>query len=391
MTDSMRIAIIVATYLAIPLAGISVDIYTPSLPFIAHDFFVTSGLAQDTVMSYVLGFALGQIFSGPVTDAKGRRRPIIVGLSFYVLATIFILGVHHISWLILWRLVQGLSVALLSVSVRAILSDLFEGTAYRQAAQWLTVIWAIGPIVAPWIGAQLQAHFGWRASFVGLLSYASVLLVFFICVYPDTSGEKRPLRVRHFIEDYRLLLSAPVFVWGTVLLGILYAVLLMFTLVAPFVVEGSLHLPVIVYGNVALMLGCAWFLGNSINHFLSSRTARKSLWIFSVVLIFSLVFVVLTAVRPASLALLSMPTLVIVFFCAILFSVFVGATLSRFPQVPGTANGLLFSGVWVVCSVIGWVVTHCRLHTEFSLAVLYLVLLLCCASIYFKKLHRVTA
>ena len=157
------------TFLAnffVPLAGISTDIYLPSLPAMAHHFLVSKAFVQITVTTYGVGMGLMQFIAGPVSDALGRKKLFIGALLTQIIAILVILNAQSIILIIVMRLFQGVGAAFLIVPARAILNDCFSGEQLKKQFNYITISFAMGPILGPFIGSYLQQYFDWHACFI---------------------------------------------------------------------------------------------------------------------------------------------------------------------------------------------------------------------------------
>src|SRR5579884_527953 len=107
-----------------PLAN---DMYVPSLPALSHDLSATTAQAQMTLSAFILGLALGQVIAGSISDARGRRWPLLIGVAAYALVSLFCIVTPSIIALILLRFVQGVAGAAGVAIALAIVSDLYVG------------------------------------------------------------------------------------------------------------------------------------------------------------------------------------------------------------------------------------------------------------------------
>lgn len=183
-TGSLALTILLGVLTA--LGPLSTDMYLPSLPAIATYFGATSGAAQLTLSSYLVGFALGLPIYGPLSDRRGRKTVMMVGLSLYGLASLLAALSPSLAVLIACRFVQGFGAAGPLVIARAIVRDLYEG---RQAGQQLArmgSIMGVVPAIAPILGVGLELTFGWRANFVMSFVLVAALAFWALAKLPET-------------------------------------------------------------------------------------------------------------------------------------------------------------------------------------------------------------
>ena len=174
------------------IAPLSTDMYLPGLPAMMADFAVSPSMIQLTLTASMAGMAASQIISGPVSDKKGRRRPLFLGMAIFSLSSLACILSHTIYWLLLFRFIQGFSGGAGIVIARAIARDLCRGTALTKLFSMLMLVNGLAPILAPVIGGQILRFSSWRGIFWLLVSIGIVLAV---CAWlmPETLPQKRRL------------------------------------------------------------------------------------------------------------------------------------------------------------------------------------------------------
>ena len=156
---------------------LSMDMYLPGLPSMARDLSAPAWAAQLTITASMIGLAGGQLIAGPISDALGRRRPLLAGLAAYM-ATSLLCAVAANIWLLLgFRVIQGAAGAAGIVIARAIVRDLHTGIAAARFLALLMLVNGLAPILAPLVGGQLLQVTDWRGIFVVLAAIGAVLLV----------------------------------------------------------------------------------------------------------------------------------------------------------------------------------------------------------------------
>jgi DHA1 family bicyclomycin/chloramphenicol resistance-like MFS transporter len=151
------------------------DLYLPGLPDLARDLGVTTAGAQTTFTATIVGLGLGQVVAGPIGDALGRRRPILVGLVVFTLSSAACALADSLVLVSLCRLVQGLSGAAGIVLGRAMVRDEFDDLEAARMYSSLAAILSIGPIVAPAIGGAIMLVTSWRGIFWFLALFGALL------------------------------------------------------------------------------------------------------------------------------------------------------------------------------------------------------------------------
>ncbi|MGH2872160.1 MAG: multidrug effflux MFS transporter [Solirubrobacteraceae bacterium] len=187
-----RVQIVVLAALS-AFGPLSLDMYLPGLPALTHDLHSTASAAQLTITACMLGLGVGQLVAGPLSDARGRRGPLLAGIAAYSASSIACALSPSIAVLVAARLVQGMAGGVGIVIARAIVRDLTGGAAAARMFALLMGITGVVPVCAPLIGGQLLLVTSWRGIFLVLAAIGLPLLAA-TAVYLD---ETLPPAERH--------------------------------------------------------------------------------------------------------------------------------------------------------------------------------------------------
>ena len=165
---------------------LSFDMYLPALPDIASDFGVTESQVQLTLSSCLIGIALGQLFGGPISDAFGRRRPLVAGLAGYLAFCLGCALAPSLPALVGLRFLMGLFGGVAVVISRAIVRDRATGAEAARIFSLLMLVGGTAPVLAPVIGGILIGVTSWRGIFVVLAALGIAGLVSTLAVLPET-------------------------------------------------------------------------------------------------------------------------------------------------------------------------------------------------------------
>ncbi|MFI0819023.1 multidrug effflux MFS transporter [Streptomyces sp. NPDC021098] len=157
------------------LPALSMDMYLPALPEVTDALHSSAATAQLTLTACLMGMALGQLVVGPMSDKWGRRRPLLIGMVIYVIATAICAFAPTSGTLIGFRLLQGLAGSAGIVIARAVVRDLYDGIAMARFFSTLMLISGVAPIAAPVIGGQILRFTDWRGVFVFLTVVGALL------------------------------------------------------------------------------------------------------------------------------------------------------------------------------------------------------------------------
>jgi len=243
------------------LGPLTMDMYLPSLPAIGRALDASTAAVQLTISSYLLGFAVGQILYGPLSDRVGRRPVILAALVIYVAATVVCAVAQTIGILIALRFVQALGGAGCIVLARAAVRDLYSGERAGRELSLMGSITAFAPIVAPAIGGLLQDAFGWRASFYLLVVFALVAGATAARFLPETLRQRAsgPFSFGAMGALYRSVLVHRGFLANLGILVAAFVGLFAWISGAPFVMQGLYAMTPVAFG-AAYAVGAAGYM-----------------------------------------------------------------------------------------------------------------------------------
>jgi MFS transporter, DHA1 family, multidrug resistance protein len=218
---------------------LSMDLYLPGLPSMARDLSAPAWAAQLTITTSMLGLAGGQLVAGPISDARGRRGPLLAGLAAYM-ATSLLCALAPTIWALLaLRLVQGVAGAAGIVIARAIVRDLHSGIAAARFFAMLMLVAGTAPILAPLAGGQLLHVTDWRGIFVVLAGIGAVLLLATWWSLPDTLAPEARHRggLAATLHVFGGLVRDRPFMGYTLAMGLSFGAMATYISGSPFVLE----------------------------------------------------------------------------------------------------------------------------------------------------------
>ncbi|WP_016906762.1 multidrug effflux MFS transporter [Streptomyces xiaopingdaonensis] len=221
------------------LPALSMDMYLPALPEIGAGLGTAASQVQLTLTACLIGLAVGQLVVGPMSDRFGRRRPLLIGMTGYVVASLACVFAPTVEVLFGFRLLQGLSGAAGIVIARAVVRDTFDGLSMARFFSTLMLISGVAPILAPVLGGQVLRFTDWRGVFVVLTVIGFALVLVVLRWLPETL----PPSARHTggladaLRTMRALLADRVFS-GYLLAGsFAFGALFSYVSASPFVVQ----------------------------------------------------------------------------------------------------------------------------------------------------------
>ncbi|QEO08724.1 multidrug effflux MFS transporter [Protaetiibacter larvae] len=159
------------------LGPFTIDLYLPALPVLEKELAAPTALVQLTLTATMVGFALGQLFVGPLSDQVGRRRPLLFATAVHILACLGAALAPDLLWLGIARVFQGVGAAAGGVVAMAMVRDLFGGYPLVKMLSRLALVSGLAPVLAPVIGSQLLLVVDWRGLFVFLSVFGFLVLI----------------------------------------------------------------------------------------------------------------------------------------------------------------------------------------------------------------------
>jgi DHA1 family bicyclomycin/chloramphenicol resistance-like MFS transporter len=213
MKTSNRFSLILLLGLLSALGPLSIDMYLPGFPVIAADLQTSVDRVSYSLSGYFIGVCVGQMLWGPLLDRFGRKRPLLMGLGIYMLASLGCAVSGSIEMLIGFRFLQALGGCVGMVAPRAVVRDVFPVSESAKIFSMLILVIGVSPIVAPTAGSFFITAFGWHSVFL-VLAVMSVLLLLAVIFFLSESKGPDPdfsLRPRPIVTKFLLVMREPQF------------------------------------------------------------------------------------------------------------------------------------------------------------------------------------
>lgn len=347
----------------VALGPISMALYTPAMPELVEAFGTTESMIKLTLSLYFGGFACGQLVSGTLSDAFGRR-PVTIGfMAIYLIGSLLAAFAPTVEVLIAGRLVQGIGASAGMTVARAIVRDQFTGNKSAAIMNLMGMMLAVGPALAPTIGSIALETFGWQSIFFIMVAFsiAACFMVGFAMeetTVPDI-GKARPGPI---LAGYAEILTDLRFVSGSLVIGGAIGILYTLASVLPFVLIDRVGLTPLQYGLGMLLQSGSYFVGSIVVRSLLKRMAASSLMSPGLVLIAIGSGGLVAAIHFLPLSFLSvmLPVGLCAFGIAFVTPYMMTAAVAPFPRIAGTAAAMMgfvqmASGLvgGMICAVIG--------------------------------------
>lgn len=367
-----------------PLPNLGIDIYTPSLPLIATYLHASASLVKISVSIYLITYGLGQILFGIIADFFGRRKILIVGLLFFIAATAGVLLSRNVHSLIYFRALQGLSASTTSVLTKSLITDKYKGSRLKKVSTYKLLAQILSIILAPFFGSIVQYYFDWKYSFIFLIFYALTGLFLSVFFIPETLKNKIAIGYQEIRIGVAEMMCHKKFLIMVINAGILYAIVSVFGVFGPFLIQNTFHESVFIYGISALICGMSYGIGSILSNKIEKKyipSIFSATFFIGIILMFCLNFIKLDSVYLAIL-----PVLFVMFGCGIQLPGIFSYMLGVFNKQAGMASG--FIGTWVML-ISGTIITFSSIIPTHDNILLFggFYLIFCSASVYLSFLH----
>lgn len=213
MSGNRKFKLILILGLLSAIGPFSIDMYLPAFPSIAAALHTTVARVSLSLSSFFIGISAGQMLYGPLLDRFGRKKPLYIGLSVYLIASVGCAMATSANALIWLRLLQALGSCSGMVASRAMVRDLFPVEENAKVFSLLMLVVGVSPIIAPTLGGYVSAEFGWHYVFI-VLTLMSVLILIAIHFYLPESRKPDPafsLKPKPIINNFLHVAKEPQF------------------------------------------------------------------------------------------------------------------------------------------------------------------------------------
>lgn len=351
--DTKRTINTILAFSLMPLTGFATDIFLPSLPSMAKAFGVNGAAIQLTIVLFMVSAGISQLFVGSLLDSFGRRRPVLIALLVFGLASFAIGATHSIYIVYTMRVLQGITVAFIAVGKRAYFMDTYTGEKLKSYTSLFSIVWAVAPIVAPFLGGYLQTAFGWASNFYVLGVIILVIGLLDLFFGGESLKTLYPFRFRSIVQVYSSMVQTIDFTLGLVIMGLCYAMVVVFNMASPFIVEHVYHLSPVVTGYSALVSGGAIMAGGILSKTMIRRPMVPKIpsAIFLQILVGA---AMIGAARWSGLYGMITFVLVLHLLAGFIFNAIFAYCLSRFTSHAGVAAGITGGGMYVLSSFFSY-------------------------------------
>jgi MFS transporter, DHA1 family, multidrug resistance protein len=353
-----RTALTLGAFVA--LGPLTIDMYLPALPTITRELATTSATVQLTLTGTLVGLGLGQLVLGPLSDAFGRRRPLLAGTALHVLASLLVLVAPNIAVLGALRVLQGVGAAAGAVIALAVVRDLYTGRAAATMLSRLFLVLGAAPVLAPTIGGEILRFTSWRGVFALLAVYGVLMLVVGWATLRETlpPERRRSAGIVGTLRGYGELLHDRTYVGLVTVAGLTMAGLFSYVSGSAFVYQGEFGLDEQQFG-LLFGAGAFWLIAaTQANPLLLRRFSPQQLLVAGTVAgaAGGAALVILAGTGTGGLPAVVGSLWVVLFACGLALPNAPALALSRHGEAAGTAAALLGAVQFGVGAIVSPVV-----------------------------------
>lgn len=275
-----------STQIILILGGLStvtpfaIDMYLPAFSEIADEFGTTPARISLSVTSYFIGVAIGQMIYGPLLDRFGRKKPLYVGLSIFLVSCIACTQVTTTESLVVLRFVQALGGCVAWVSALAMVRDFFPVEQSARIFSMLILVIGLSPLLAPTLGGFIAAALGWQAVFVALAIIVFIILIVAVLFLPE--GHKPDptvsLRARPMLMTFASIFGNPQFYTYSLAGALSFATLFIYVAGSPVIFMENYHVSPQMYGGIFALLSVGFIGGSQLNIWINKKYSSEQIF-----------------------------------------------------------------------------------------------------------------
>jgi len=338
------------------------NIMAPSLPALATDMQIGFGPAQAILSIFMVGFAAGQLFVGPMSDRFGRKPVLTMSLVLFIAASVLCSFAPDLYSLCAARLLQALGAsATLSVG-RAIVRDSFPTDKMAQVYAYVGTALALGPIIGPMFGGVIEVAAGWRSVFLFLAGFGCLMLLIIVFLLRETNTNlnRDATRPARLIGNYATLLSTRLYMGYVLCNAICYGGIFAFTSCSAYILIGLLKVSPDVFGLLYAITVSAYGAGTLVASQITRRVGINGMIVYGglIMTIFGEIGVILPMLGYFNIWTVILPFAGFAFGTGFVFPSGQAGGISPYPKMAGAASSMLSCLQMSTAAVVGAVTAH---------------------------------
>ncbi len=346
--------------LTMSLVAMSIDIMLPALHDIGTDFGVMDkNDIQETITVFLLGFAIGQLLYGPLSDHHGRKSWLLIGLGIFCAASLWTVSAESFPMLLMGRFLQGFGAAAARIIPLAAVRDRYSGAPMARVMSFAMMVFIVIPILAPAIGEGFLMLGSWRWIFLFLLGFALLLTVWIALRLPETlhPEHKRALGLGTMLDAYRITLRTRQTLGYTIAMALIYSCLMAYIANAPQIFKDIYQLggkfPLVFGAIAAILMPAAYSNAHLVGRLGLRKSSHFALLMF---LAGSMVLALLSITGQLGVVAFCALMGSTLFFFAWTFPNFNAIAMEPLGEVAGTASSFIGFFTTAVSALLAWLI-----------------------------------
>ena len=360
LPPSFGLALLLTTLVA--LGPLSTDLYLPALPGMTAEFATDVARVQLTLSVFLIGFAVAQLFYGPLSDRYGRRPALLFGRLLYLASSLACMLAPSIDALIAARFFQALGACAGPVLGRAIVRDVYGPVQAARVLAYISGAMAIAPMIGPFIGGWLTVWFGWRANFAALALFSAVQTAVVFRLLGESNAHKDPLATRphRLLGNFRELIAGRAYLGYLLCAAFGYAALFSFISGSSFVLIGLHGLTPQWFGASFGLVVTGYIVGTLLTgrHTLRLGTSRMVMMGALLGTAAGSLMAVLALAGVESVWAILLPMFVFMVATGLVMPNAIGGALAPYPKMAGAASALMGFVQMALAAAVGIAVGH---------------------------------
>lgn len=258
----------------------AIDMYLPAFSQIAEEFGTTPARISLSVTSYFIGMAIGQMIYGPLLDRFGRKKPLYVGLSIFIVTCIGCTQVQSTEGLVILRFLQALAGCVAWVGALAMARDFFPVEQSAKIFSLLILVIGLSPLLAPTLGGFIAAGFGWEWVFIVLAIIVFMILMVTMFFLPEGHKPDRSisLKAKPMLLTFLSILKNPQFYTYSLANAFSFSSLFIYVAGSPVIFMEVFHVSPQVYGGIFALLSIGFIGGSQLNIFINRKYSSEQIF-----------------------------------------------------------------------------------------------------------------
>lgn len=392
MSETAKFTVLIPFLGALTALGpLSNDLYVPSMTLVAEGLDAAGGSAQLTMSSLLLGFALGCLIYGPLSDRWGRKPMLCLGLSIYVAGSILSALATDLETLVGWRFVQGAGASAGMVLARAIILDRWVGEQASRALSWVAMFTFLTPVIAPLAGGYIASFGQWMTVFWTQAAAGLVCLAVTLAMLPR-ARRGTAASVLDSVKAYAVIVRDPPALGYMACVGFGFVGIVAFVTNSAFVFIEYFGLEAYQYGFCFSFVMLGGSLGAYANSRLVARLGMSRMLGFGTLILASGGTLALIAeLATGSLVAILLPCLLYIFGVGFVYANSMARTLSRFRENSGAASALFGVNQFLIGAVVAAALSVSDAMTPLPLVATMAFAGIGCAAVWWGWLSRADA